>query len=86
MSHIVKTIRQLFSEARDVSKTIHLDLPKRVVDRLDAVRRLNGASSDIETIQRALALYDTLLTIKQTDGGEIHIHTNDGRYKKLEIT
>ena len=57
---------------------LNLDITEQVRDRIMKIQKLTGATSSIEVIRRALAIYDLLADggckITKSDGSQIEIY------------
>jgi hypothetical protein len=60
---------------------LHLELPRRLRERLDALRALTEADSVTEVIRRAIAVYDVLVTRRE----RVLLRSSDGTERELLV-
>ena len=64
---------------------IELFLKPNVVRRMKEMQKLNGATSHIDIIRRALSFYDTALTVTHEEGSKIFVYRGDEKPEQLNI-
>ena len=63
---------------------IHLDMPPRVAERLERLTEAMDAASRAETIRRALAIAELVVT-EVGEGSKIWAERSDGEYIQIKL-
>lgn len=62
-----------------------LELPPHVHTRMNAIKRMSGAESHVETIRRALSTYDTLVEL-HAEGRAVGFYDQRGDWVEIDMS